>query len=60
MSLTHKAWINGCEDLTILAAAQTFSVIYSTLYSQIHRAILKAQVSQAMQRLSPAEEAIQD
>jgi hypothetical protein len=45
MSLAYKAWIDGCGDLTILAAAQTFGVIYSTLYSRIHEAIPKAQAS---------------
>jgi hypothetical protein len=56
MSSAHKAWIDGRGDLTILAASQTFGVIYSTLYGRIHRAVPKAQASQAMQRLSPAEE----
>ena len=61
MLLAHKAYIDGRGDLTILGASQTFGVNYSTLYSRIHGAKPKAQASQAMQRLFPAEEeAIRD
>lgn len=61
MLLAHKAYIDGRGDPTILNAAQTFGVNYSTLYGRIHGSIPKAQASQAMQRLSPAEEeAIRD
>ena len=56
MLLAHKAYIDGRGHLAILGATQTFGVNYSTLYGRIHGSILKAQASQAMQRLSPTEE----
>ena len=61
IDLAHQAWKNANGQLAMKKAARTFGVNYSTLHNRIHGAVSKAQASQAMQRLTVAEEeAIRD
>ena len=61
IALAHKAWIDAKGKLSQNKAARIFGVSPSTLKDRIAGAILKAIASQAMQRLTIAEEdAIRD
>src|SRR6266516_81562 len=61
IDLAHKAWKDANGELHIRKATRTFGVSESTLRGRIKGAVPKAQASQAMQRLTVAEEeAIRD
>src|SRR5256885_27154 len=61
IDLAHRAWKDASGELPIRKAASTFGVSESTLRGRINGAVPKAQASQAMQRLTVAEEgAIRD
>jgi hypothetical protein len=56
LQLAHEAWIKANGTCSIRDTARTFGVAYSTLNGRIRGAIPKEMASQAMQRLSVAEE----
>src|SRR5436190_1389619 len=61
IDLAHQAWKDANGQLSLEKAARIFGISPTTLHGRIHGALSKAQASQAMQRLTVAEEeAIRD
>jgi hypothetical protein len=56
LQLAHEAWIKANGTCSIKEIARTFGVAFSTLNRRIKGAIPKEAASQAMQKLSVAEE----